>query len=108
MKTSKLTKLFDHLHSKYAVVLLKHKLNSRNLTLFFGLCLVALILSQLGVGKYLTVTKAATQNSQSPTTPIAHIIIMDKENRTFDNYFGTFPGSNGSTTYTSSTGAVLT
>lgn len=43
------------------------------------------------------------------TTPIVsgkiqHIIIMDKENRTFDNYFGTFPGANGATTYTDANG----
>jgi phospholipase C len=31
---------------------------------------------------------------------IQHIVIMDKENRTFDNLFGTFPGANGATTFT--------
>jgi phospholipase C len=31
---------------------------------------------------------------------------MDKENRTFDNYFGTFPGANGATTYTDPYGRV--
>lgn len=30
---------------------------------------------------------------------ITHIIIMDKENRTFDSMFGRFPGANGATTY---------
>ncbi len=30
---------------------------------------------------------------------IQHIVIMVKENRTFDNMFGTFPGANGATTY---------
>lgn len=40
------------------------------------------------------------------TTPIQHIIIMVKENRTFDNYFGTFPGANGATTYTDPSGTV--
>lgn len=33
-------------------------------------------------------------------SPIQHIVIMDKENRTFDSMFGTFPGTNGATTYT--------
>lgn len=28
-------------------------------------------------------------------TPIEHVIIIIKENHTFDNYFGTFPGVNG-------------
>jgi phospholipase C len=30
---------------------------------------------------------------------IEHIVIIDKENRTFDNLFGTFPGADGATTY---------
>src|SRR5438477_12069674 len=32
-------------------------------------------------------------------SPIKHIIIMMKENRTFDNLFGTFPEADGATTY---------
>ena len=38
---------------------------------------------------------------------IKHIVFMVKENRTFDNYFGTFPGADGATTGTISTGAVI-
>jgi phospholipase C len=30
-------------------------------------------------------------------SPLAHVIIIVKENHTFDNYFGTFPGVNGAT-----------
>ena len=30
-----------------------------------------------------------------PHNPIEHIVIIVKENHTFDNYFGTFPGVNG-------------
>src|SRR5262245_7836481 len=33
-----------------------------------------------------------------PQGLIKHIIFFIKENRTFDNYFGTFPGANGATT----------
>ena len=29
------------------------------------------------------------------TTPIKHVVLIIKENHTFDNYFGTFPGANG-------------
>jgi phospholipase C len=29
------------------------------------------------------------------SSPIAHVIIIVKENHTFDNYFGTFPGAEG-------------
>ncbi len=32
-----------------------------------------------------------------PNNPIEHVVIIVKENHTFDNYFGTFPGANGAT-----------
>jgi phospholipase C len=32
-----------------------------------------------------------------PHNPIEHVVIIVKENHTFDNYFGTFPGTNGQT-----------
>jgi phospholipase C len=38
---------------------------------------------------------------------IKHIVFIVKENRTFDNYFGTFPGADGATTGTISTGDVI-
>jgi phospholipase C len=31
----------------------------------------------------------------SPTSPIKHVIFMIKENRTFDHYFGGYPGADG-------------
>jgi phospholipase C len=31
------------------------------------------------------------------SSPIKHVVIVLKENHTFDNYFGTFPGANGAT-----------
>jgi len=30
-----------------------------------------------------------------PHTPIQHVVIIVKENHSFDNYFGSFPGVNG-------------
>lgn len=48
----------------------------------------------------------APQLTPKNTTPIQHIVFMVKENRTFDNYFGTFPGANGATTYTDPNGVV--
>src|SRR5437660_6472241 len=39
---------------------------------------------------------------------IQHIVFLVKENRSFDEYFGTFPGANGTTTATISTGQVIT
>ena len=38
---------------------------------------------------------------------IEHIVFIVKENRTFDNYFGTFPGADGATCGTISTGEVI-
>jgi phospholipase C len=39
---------------------------------------------------------------------IKHIVFIVKENRSFDNYFGQFPGANGATKGTVSTGTVIT
>jgi len=39
---------------------------------------------------------------------IQHIVFIIKENRSFDNLFGTFPGADGTTTGTISTGQTLT
>ena len=36
--------------------------------------------------------------------PISHIVIIDKENHSFDNMFGTFPGADGSTTADTASG----
>jgi phospholipase C len=38
---------------------------------------------------------------------IKHVVIFIKENRSFDNYFGKFPGATGATTGVTSTGAVV-
>ncbi len=60
------------------------------------------LLSQLGTFRY----KVKYGNVAS-TSKIKHIIIFVKENRTFDNYFGTYPGANGATTATDSAGNVV-
>jgi len=39
---------------------------------------------------------------------ISHVDFIIKENRTFDNYFGTFPGAGGSATGMTSSGQVIT
>jgi len=38
---------------------------------------------------------------------IEHIVFLIKENRSFDNYFGQFPGANGATTGITSTGQII-
>jgi phospholipase C len=34
----------------------------------------------------------------APTTPIQHVVLLVQENRSFDNFFSTFPGADGTTT----------
>jgi phospholipase C len=43
----------------------------------------------------LTVTPALAQTNSPIYDAIQHIVIIYKENHSFDNYFGTFPGANG-------------
>lgn len=43
----------------------------------------------------------------SKQAAIQHIIVIVKENHSFDNYFGQFPGANGATTGKTSTGASI-
>jgi Phosphoesterase family len=38
---------------------------------------------------------------------IQHIVFIIKQNRTFDNYFGSFPGADGATTGVTSSGQVV-
>ncbi len=70
------------------------------------------------VGAALLVVAATAQYSGSftvrasgkptvPRFPIQHIVIIDKENRSFDNLFGTFPGADGATDARISTGRVI-
>lgn len=44
------------------------------------------------------------ENSLSAAYPITHIIIIDRENRSFDEMFGRFPHADGTTTAMTSTG----
>jgi len=41
------------------------------------------------------------------TNKVEHVVIILKENHTFDNYFGTYPGANGATFGFTSTGAAI-
>ncbi|HEX6502544.1 MAG TPA: alkaline phosphatase family protein [Terriglobales bacterium] len=48
-----------------------------------------------------------TSGGGLPPGPIKHIVFIFKENRTFDNYFGTFPGANGATSGPISNGTTV-
>src|SRR6266571_4496747 len=53
------------------------------------------------------ITSCISLLSHSQTVPIKHIVFFIKENRTFDNYFGTYPGANGTTTAMDSKGQMV-
>ena len=43
----------------------------------------------------------------TPQTPIQHVVIIQKENRSFDEYFGRFPGADGATQGTMHDGTIV-
>ncbi len=48
-----------------------------------------------------------TTGTPAVPDPIQHIVILVKENRSFDNYFGRFPGADGATSGLTSAGRVV-
>ncbi|MGO8998706.1 MAG: phospholipase C [Polyangiaceae bacterium] len=52
-------------------------------------------------------TSDAGEDSGPTTTPIKHVVVIVKENHTFDNYFGSFPGALGTSTCTLSDGGTI-
>ena len=41
------------------------------------------------------VTRSASASSAAGLSKIKHIVVIMQENRSFDSYFGTFPGADG-------------
>jgi phospholipase C len=78
------------------------------------LCGVMLLLlcTLAGCWKQTQQPPSSTPASSTPVKPapgegiqkIQHIVFLIKENRTFDHYFGTFPGADGATTAINSSG----
>ena len=77
----------------------------------FCLLIPSLIFSSVLSGPALGQTHTSEQSRSEPSpkdfTAIQHFVFLVKENRTFDDYFGTFPGANGTTTGLISTGQVI-
>lgn len=66
--------------------------------------------SAIAVGSAtLTATAGSVSGSSTATVtiPLQHIVFMVKENRSFDNYFGAFPGANGASTCVVSNGQTI-
>jgi len=61
------------------------KLNTRIL-LIFVTCVLLII-------------STCSSNILAQNVPIKHVVVIVKENHTFDNYFGTYPGANGLNTH---------
>ena len=80
------------------------KANSRTLALVFALGGSA---AMVGCSSSNTGSSVQLRRVDDPFTNIQHIVFIVKENRTFDNYFGTFPGADGATMGTISTGDVI-
>jgi phospholipase C len=72
---------------------------------------ILLLGSLLAAGQNPRHTSLPTRNPQTShpgnISAIQHIVFIIKENRTFDHYFGTYPGANGATTAVISTGQTL-
>jgi phospholipase C len=62
---------------------------------FFRVALVLAIIT-LWQGMLLAGNNQSKASAQ-PITPLEHIVLIFKENRSFDHYFGKFPGANGAT-----------
>jgi len=89
--------------------------------IFIGLILLALSMSGLAAsgpleaqvvatvtpGPATTTPSPMTSSTPGPVDPIQHIVIVVKENRSFDNYFGTFPGADGATRGQTSSGRTV-
>ncbi len=68
----------------------------------------ALLLAAAGALLAVSATaQKAPAKKPADLTTITHWIFLIKENRTYDNYFAAFPGGNGVTTGTLSTGQVI-
>jgi phospholipase C len=88
-----------------------HKRNGRVTAAAVGIALLALISVIFAVSIFRSVAlgrpHASRQEVPADISAIQHIVFIIKENRTYDNYFGTFPGADGATQGTISTGQVI-
>jgi phospholipase C len=72
---------------------------------FTSLTLASLVAS--GAAQTDSTRHSAKAAKQGDISVIQHIVFIIKENRSFDEYFGLFPGADGATTGVTSTGQVM-
>src|SRR6187431_2372124 len=56
---------------------------------------VLTVVAYITFAHYDMVAYGIADSELKTNTPIKHIIVISQGKRTFDNYFGTFPGANG-------------
>lgn len=69
--------------------------------LFFALAVAGITISGCGgssSGPQFVQSSSGTPNSGSSPSPIQHVVIVVQENRTFNDFFATFAGADGTTT----------
>jgi phospholipase C len=64
---------------------------------WIGLIVAAIAFGGCGGGSSLPQSLGLAKHKKSGSTPIQHVVIMIQENRSFDNFFATFPGARGAT-----------
>ncbi|MGA8492261.1 MAG: alkaline phosphatase family protein [Terriglobales bacterium] len=72
--------------------------------------LIALVVAFAGISANALPPPGEPSQSQKPPagiTKIQHVVFIIKENRSFDHYFGQFPGADGATTGKISTGQTI-
>src|SRR5712692_3894870 len=79
--------------------------------LCLAVCLVVATAGRGGVAKPQPTLRpprvATVRTAARGMHKIKHVVFIIKENRSFDHYFGTFPGADGATSGTISTGEVI-
>ncbi len=60
------------------------------------ICVLAMLVAG-AVAAWLVPAHIHATGQQTTTTPIKHVVVIMMENRTFDSFFGRFPGANGVT-----------
>src|SRR5438105_8089460 len=78
----------------------------RTISVVMTALLVGMLVCPRGWGQEIN-SQAAGQQVRTGSTPIQHVVFLIRENRSFDNLFGTFPNANGATNGPISTGQIL-
>jgi len=83
-------------YSYYDARSVKHVLSG--FASFFGVGMLSIFLALASIAASVTIPLSYAEEISSinpVTNPIKHIVVIMQENRSFDNYFGTYPGANG-------------